>query len=99
MSKINLVPYSCPRANQCREFLYYKIAVKKIKNNQQYFLNHIEELRKIAYNCPHQIEDGFWNGFLPSDEWLLYLKCDIFSDWFWNEAIQAAKSKRREGKR
>lgn len=92
-------PYKCPRANECSQFIYYKSAVGNIKNNQNYFLKHHEELMKTACNCPLQIEDGYWEGFLQPDEWLLYLKCDIFSDWFWKEAAKSTRLKLQEGMR
>jgi hypothetical protein len=46
------------------------------------------EIWEMVSNCPHIIEDAFWVGVVSDDDLLHYLKCEIFSLWFWEERKQ-----------
>jgi hypothetical protein len=55
-------------------------------------LNSSEIWERVS-NCPHVLEDAFYVGIISDDDLLHYLKCEIFSCWFWSEAAKSAKPK------
>lgn len=61
-------------------------------------LNSSEIWERVS-NRPHVLEDAFYVDIISDDDLLHYLKCDIFSDWFWKEAAKSTRLKLQEGMR
>ena len=79
----NKIPKTCPLLSQCRQTAVHKNIVKFIKARSPRILDCPEIWEQVS-NCPHILEDAFYVGVIRDDDLLHYLKCEIFSEWFWN---------------
>jgi hypothetical protein len=86
------LPKVCPLLSRCQQSSVYRNIVKMTKAKSTSILSCPEIWERVS-NCPHILEDAFYVGVIGDGDLLHYLKCEIFSCWFWSEAAKLEKLK------
>lgn len=87
------LPLCCPLVEECRKQESYAYEVRTVASvGKQITLD--EDEWEYVKNCPHKMQEGLVRirSFDKSEFWLHYLKCTVFSKWFWENCAKVQKA-------